>query len=83
MLIEAGLTEVTHDSPYTFWDYKAMRFQKNEGMLIDFQLPGSSISKKVLRAWVDVEERKGKGASDHAPLIADYDTRGLDYDQVR
>ena len=83
MLIEAGLTEVTHDSPYTFWDYKAMRFQKNEGMLIDFQLPGSSISKKVLRAWVDVDERKGKGASDHAPLIADYDTRGLDYDQVR
>lgn len=83
MLIEAGLHEVTHEQQYTFWDYKAMRFQKNEGMLIDFQLATKPMFDRVQRAFVDVEERKGKGASDHAPVIVDYDTRGLAYDEVR
>ncbi|WP_175934423.1 exodeoxyribonuclease III [Corynebacterium sp. Marseille-P4321] len=83
MLIEAGLTEVTHDNPYSFWDYKAMRFQKNEGMLIDFQLATASISNVLQNAWVDVDERTGKGASDHAPVVADYDTHALSLDQVR
>jgi exodeoxyribonuclease-3 len=27
----------------------------------------------VKDAWVDREARKGKGASDHAPLVADVD----------
>ena len=83
MLLEAGLYEVTHEQPYSFWDYKAMRFQKNEGMLIDFQLATKPMFERVQRAFVDVEERKGKGASDHAPVIVDYDTRGLTYDEVR
>jgi len=30
-----------------------------------------------------VEERQGKGASDHAPVIADFDTRELELDEVR
>ena len=83
MLLEAGLEPVTHDEPYSFWDYKSMRFQKNEGMLIDFQLATKPMFDRVQRAFVDVEERKGKGASDHAPVIVDYDTRGLAYDEVR
>ena len=83
MLLEAGLTEIEHDEPYTFWDYKSMRFQKNEGMRIDFQLATAPLRDKVQRAFVDVEERKGKGASDHAPLVAEYDKRGLAYDEVR
>lgn len=83
MLLEAGLHEVTHENQYSFWDYKSMRFQKNEGMLIDFHLATKPMFERVQRAFVDVEERKGKGASDHAPVIVDYDTRGLAYDEVR
>ncbi|SDR68288.1 exodeoxyribonuclease III [Corynebacterium timonense] len=83
MLLEAGLTQVTHPDPYSFWDYKAMRFQKNEGMLIDFQLVTAPMGRRVAKAWVDVEERRGTGASDHAPVIADYDTRSLSLDDVR
>lgn len=30
----------------------------------------------VERAWVDVGERRGKGASDHAPVIVDYTVDG-------
>ena len=83
MLLEAGLYQVEHEEQYSFWDYKSMRFQKNEGMLIDFQLATKPLFERVQRAFVDVEERNGKGASDHAPVIVDYGTRGLAYDDVR
>ncbi|MCP1388206.1 exodeoxyribonuclease III [Corynebacterium sp. TA-R-1] len=83
MLLESGLHEVRHEDRYSFWDYKAMRFQKNQGMLIDFLLVTDSLRTRVEDAWVDVEERQGKGASDHAPVIADFDTHDLDIDQVR
>lgn len=77
-VLEAGLTQVTHDEPYSYWDYKAMRFQRGEGMLIDFQL-----ASLPARAWVDVDERTGEKASDHAPVIADYDLSTLLIDEVR
>ncbi|MEH0147112.1 exodeoxyribonuclease III [Corynebacterium sp. Q4381] len=83
MLLEAGLTEIRHDDRYSFWDYKAMRFQKNQGMLIDFMLATDPMHTRLQGAWVDVEERRGKGASDHAPVVADFDTHDLELDAVR
>lgn len=83
MLLEAGLEPLTHDERYSFWDYKSMRFQKNEGMLIDFQLVTRSLGRRLAKAWVDVDERRGKGASDHAPVVADFDIRSLSLDDVR
>lgn len=83
MLTEAGLNEITHDDPYSFWDYKAMRFNKNQGMLIDFLLATEPMLTRCERAWVDVDERRGKGASDHAPVIADFDTTTFALDDVR
>ena len=52
MLEETGLTQITHDDLYSFWDYKSMRFQKNEGMLIDFQLATKPMFDRVQRAWL-------------------------------
>lgn len=83
MLCETGLRQLEHEELYSFWDYKSARFQRNEGMLIDFQLATAPLAALATRVWVDVDERGGTGASDHAPVIAEYDTRGLDYDQVR
>ncbi|MFT4147275.1 MAG: exodeoxyribonuclease III [Micrococcaceae bacterium] len=51
---------------YTYWDYKGLSFPKKKGMRIDFMLTSPAIT--VENAWVDREERKGKGASDHAPI---------------
>jgi exodeoxyribonuclease-3 len=31
------------------------------------------LAETVTGAFIDREERKGKGASDHAPVIVDYD----------
>lgn len=70
-LEQAGLTQTTTmiEDQYTYWDYQALRFQKNEGMRIDLHFARGL---EATDARVDRDERKGKGASDHAPVIVDY-----------
>ncbi len=56
---------------YTYWDYKQLRFPRREGMRIDFALCSPRWRGGSRGAFVDREERKGKGASDHAPVVVD------------
>lgn len=56
---------------YTYWDYQQLRFPKRQGMRIDFVLGSPALAARVENAWIDREERKGKGASDHAPVVVD------------
>ncbi len=56
---------------YTYWDYRQLRFARREGMRIDFALASGSLARQVTAATIDREERKGKGASDHAPVIVE------------
>jgi len=77
-LVDAGLTETSRPftpgpGVYTFWDYQKLRFPKKEGMRIDFQLASPALAATATAGMIDREERKGKGASDHAPVIVDYD----------
>ena len=77
-LIDAGLKETSRPftpgpGVYTFWDYQKLRFPKKQGMRIDFQLASPALAATATDALIDREERKGKGASDHAPVIVDYD----------
>ncbi|MDD7383983.1 MAG: exodeoxyribonuclease III [Actinomycetaceae bacterium] len=75
-LKDAGLTEVSRtatESPYTFWEYRQLRFPRNEGMRIDYMWVSPSLADLVTAAHIDREERKGKGASDHVPVILDID----------
>lgn len=58
---------------YTFWDYQQLRFPKKEGMRIDFLLGSPAVQAQITGAFIDREERKGKGASDHAPVVIDLD----------
>jgi len=73
-----GLREVTRPSTpgpgvYTYWDYTQLRFPKKQGMRIDFQLHSPALAERVTGAEIDREERKGKGASDHAPVVVTLD----------
>lgn len=73
---DAGFTEVTRPHApgvYTYWDYQQLRFPKGQGMRIDFVYGSPALSATVTGASVDRQERKGKGASDHAPVIVDLD----------
>ena len=48
-----------------------VRIPKAEGMRIDFSLTSPALTARVIGASIDREERKGKGASDHAPVIVE------------
>lgn len=73
---EAGFVEVTREADggdYTFWDYQRLCFPRNEGMRIDFAWASPALAERVTSAFIDRDERKGKGASDHVPVIVDID----------
>ncbi|WP_372410530.1 exodeoxyribonuclease III [Streptomyces luteireticuli] len=77
-LRDTGLTDVVprplkYDRPYTYWDYRQLCFPKNKGMRIDLVYGNAPFAAAVKDAYVDREERKGKGASDHAPVVVDLD----------
>ncbi|MET8692466.1 exodeoxyribonuclease III [Streptomyces sp. SID2999] len=77
-LRETGLSDVVprplkYDHPYTYWDYRQLCFPKNRGMRIDLVYGNGPFAGAVKDAYVDREERKGKGASDHAPVVVDLD----------
>src|SRR5215212_2861776 len=56
---------------HAYWDYTKLRFPRREGMRIDFALCSPALAARVTGASIDREERKGKGASDHAPVVVD------------
>jgi exodeoxyribonuclease-3 len=73
-VVEAGFADVVRPhtpGAFTYWDYQRLRFPKKEGMRIDFVLGSPALAARVKGATIDREERKGKGASDHAPVIVD------------
>ena len=74
-LLDAGLVEVTRDrtpGEFTYFDYTAGRFPKREGMRIDFQLASPILAATCQSVTIDINERAGKGASDHLPVIVNY-----------
>ena len=58
---------------YTYWDYKRLRFPKNEGMRIDFILGSPAFADAVTGAEIHRNERKGELPSDHVPVVVDLD----------
>lgn len=70
---DAGLAEVTRGraTNYTYWDYQQLRFPRNQGMRIDFVYASRPLAEHVAGASIERDERKGKGASDHVPVIVD------------
>jgi exodeoxyribonuclease-3 len=73
-----GLRDVVRDRwpgarVFSYWDYRAGMFHQDCGMRIDLILAGEEVAGRVRAAWVDRHARKGKGPSDHAPVIADLD----------
>jgi exodeoxyribonuclease-3 len=77
-LLGLGLADVVprpmkYDRPFTYWDYRAGMFHKNLGMRIDLVYGSPPFASAVTDAYVDRQARKGKGPSDHAPVVVDLD----------
>ncbi|CAA9362876.1 MAG: Exodeoxyribonuclease III [uncultured Nocardioidaceae bacterium] len=75
-IVESGYVDVVRPHApgpgvFTYWDYYRQRFERNRGMRIDFVLGSPAFADRVTGAFIDTEERAGKGASDHAPVIVE------------
>ena len=75
-LRELGLVDVVGrplkgSNPFTYWDYRAGMFHQDLGMRIDLVYASRALADAVTDAYIDREARKGKGPSDHAPIVVD------------
>jgi exodeoxyribonuclease III len=73
-----GLRDVVRDRwpgerVFSYWDYRAGMFHRDLGMRIDLVLAAEPVAERVQAAWIDRKARKGKGPSDHAPVVVDLD----------
>ena len=57
------------NTPFTFWDYRRKRWERNAGLRIDHILLSAPLA--VADAGVDRDERDKDNASDHAPVWAE------------
>ena len=72
-LINLGLTDalracVPGPGAYTFWDYQAGAWQKNNGIRIDHLLLSPQAADLLAESGIDREPRAKEKASDHTPV---------------
>jgi exodeoxyribonuclease-3 len=77
-LINLGLTDAiraTSDDAglYTFWDYQAGAWQKNNGIRIDHLLLSPNAADRLEDAGIDKHVRSWEKPSDHVPVWIDLD----------
>jgi exodeoxyribonuclease-3 len=72
-LLNLGFTDATracHPGPgvYTFWDYQAGAFQKDDGIRIDHMLLSSQAADLMTSSGIDRATRAEERPSDHVPV---------------
>jgi exodeoxyribonuclease III len=77
-LINLGLTDAlraTSDDPglFTFWDYQAGAWQKNNGIRIDHLLLSAAAADRLSSAGIDRHVRTWEKPSDHVPVWVELD----------
>jgi exodeoxyribonuclease-3 len=78
-LLDLGLTDVFRkfehpEGTFSWWDYRAAGFRRNAGLRIDLILTSDSLTNSCTASYVDKEPRAWERPSDHAPVIAEFDT---------
>jgi exodeoxyribonuclease III len=58
---------------YSWWDYRAGAFQRNNGLRIDLVLASVPLTERCSACTIDPEPRRVERASDHTPVIATFD----------
>ena len=85
-LEQAGLQDLVRPlvpTGFTYWDYKQLRFPRNEGLRIDFILGSKPFADLVTGASIHRNERKGQAPSDHVPVVVDLDLEPQEDDDDR
>jgi exodeoxyribonuclease III len=58
---------------YSWWDYRAGQFRKNEGLRIDYGFLSPTLAPRCRACRMDVEPRHKDKPSDHIPVIVELD----------
>lgn len=78
-LLGLGLRDAFHLFPqeahsFSWWDYRAAAFRRNLGLRIDHILASPALAADCIACWVDKAPRRLERPSDHAPVIAEFNT---------
>ena len=73
-IINLGYTDafrINNSKPnqYTFWDYQAGAWQKNNGIRIDHFLTSPNATDMIIKCEIDKQPRGEEKASDHTPIV--------------
>ncbi len=76
-LLDIGLTDVFRafaqpPKKYSWWDYRAGAFQRNQGLRIDLILANAGLAQEAYKCWIDITPRAWERPSDHVPVIAQW-----------
>ena len=75
-LVNLGLTDALRattsaDGLYTFWDYQAGAWQRNNGICIDHHLLSPQAADRLQSVRIDKHVRDWEKPSDHVPVVID------------
>ncbi|MGB7989496.1 MAG: exodeoxyribonuclease III [Candidatus Methylophosphatis roskildensis] len=76
-LIDLGLADSFRlfeqpEKAFSWWDYRMLGFQKNNGLRIDHVLLSAPLAANCTACTIDRAPRKLERPSDHAPVIAEF-----------
>jgi exodeoxyribonuclease-3 len=74
-LVDAVRATSDGPGPYTFWDYQAGSWQKNDGIRIDHVLLSPQAADRLRAVNVDRHVRSWEKPSDHVPVIVDLELK--------
>jgi exodeoxyribonuclease-3 len=58
---------------FSWWDYRAGAFRRNNGLRIDLLLASTALAERCTGSEIDREPRLAERASDHTPVLATFD----------
>jgi exodeoxyribonuclease III len=60
------------ETVFSWWDYRAGAFRRNQGLRIDLVLASAALSQKCSGSRIDKEPRAWERPSDHVPVVAEF-----------
>jgi exodeoxyribonuclease-3 len=57
---------------FSWWDYRAGAFRRNQGLRIDLALASEALSQRCVACRIDKEPRAWERPSDHVPVVAEF-----------
>ena len=60
------------EKSFSWWDYRAGAFRRNQGLRIDLVLGSRALAERCSACRIDVEPRRLERPSDHVPVVAEF-----------